>query len=214
MKRIYLIGAALLLALGTPAMAQHVGPYVGGYAGGNMIIPASGNDDKGTFNLTLKPAVQFGGVLGWDLPPDNPVGEGRVELEYTRRGNTLDKVGFKSGEVKADGTISMDSLLLNCFYVYHDKTILAPYFGVGLGVARITADNLRVPGAPLGSGKSTVFAYQLGLGVDVALNEKVTLDLGYRFLGTSSPEFVEAGGTKFKTELFNQSVLLGVRLGF
>lgn len=216
MKRIYqiIITACLPLVLCGPVMAQHTGPYVGAFLGGNYLMTAKGSDNLGSFNLTFDPGLQGSAVVGWDFGSGNPIGEGRVELEYTRRSNPLNEVKFVEGSFKAGGDMVVDSLLLNCWGVFHNRSPWAPYAGLGAGAARMEASGLKVIGQPMASGTSTVFAYQLGAGIDYALTNYLNLDLGYRFFNSTQPRFTEANGNKFKMEYFNHSAVLGLRVGF
>jgi opacity protein-like surface antigen len=203
-----------LLFCGQVRGAQHSGPYVGAFLGGNMLTGAKSTDDQGSFNLMFNPALQGSVVLGWDLEQKNPLGEGRVELEYSRRSNPLDKAEFVEGKFKGSGDLTVDSLLLNCIGVYRSESRLSPYGGVGIGAARIDASGLKVTGQPLTSGTATVFAYQLQTGVDHALTKSLSLDLGYRFFSSTRPRFTEASGHKFETDYFSHSIVLGLRYGF
>lgn len=195
-------------------MAQHSGPYLGAFLGGNALASSKGSDDLGEFRITFKPALQGSAVLGWDFESGNPAGEGRVELEYSRRSNSLDKLSFVEGRFEGSGTLTADSLLVNSFAVFHDNSRWAPYVGVGLGAARIVASDLTVAGRPLGSGSVTVFAYQAGSGIDVALTNRLNLDLGYRFFGTARPAFTETGGRTFRMDYFSHCAVIGLRAGF
>lgn len=216
MNRAYrmIITICLPLLLCGEVQAMHAGPYVGAFIGGNALMIAQGSDAKGDFGLSFKPAILGSAVLGWDLEPGNPVGEGRVELEYTRRSNPLDQVKFVEGSFKGGGRVASDALLLNCIGVSRDSSRLSPYFGVGVGAARIKVADLTVSGVPLGTGSDTVFAYQILTGFDVALSDHLSFDLGYRFFGSASPRFTESNGLKSRMEYLNHTVLLGLRVGF
>lgn len=216
MKRIYpvILGLCLPLLLCNPVCAQHSGPYVGGAVGGNALMKAQSSDDQGDFVFTFKPALQGSAVIGWDFEPGNPAGEGRVELEYTRRSNQLDQVKFVEGSFQGEGNVTADSLLLNFFGVLYDNSRFSPYAGVGIGAARIEASGLKVSGQPLGSGSAVVLAYQLGAGIDVSLTDYLNLDLGYRLFSCTKPNFTEATGRKFEMDYISHGALLGLRLGF
>ncbi|HIJ87020.1 MAG TPA: porin family protein [Desulfuromonadales bacterium] len=196
------------------ALAEHAGPYIGAFVGGNALMDAKNTDKLGQFSFSFKPNMAGSAVFGWEFAPGNPVGQGRIELEYTRRSNQLDTVKFVEGRFTGDGDVKADSLLINFFGVYPDKKKWAPYFGVGFGVARIDASNLLVTGQPLATGSDTVMAYQLGVGVDYSLMKYLTLDLGYRFFATVRPQFVESNGQKFKMDYMNHTVIFGLRAGF
>jgi opacity protein-like surface antigen len=84
-------------------------------------------------------------------------------------------------------------------------TLVEPYVLVGIGAANVTleSDDLDV------DEDDTVFAYQAGAGLGFALTETITLFTGYRFFGTTDPEFegVEA-------EYHSHNVEAGVRVEF
>ena len=216
MKRIYpiLIALCLPFMLCGPVKAQHSGPYVGAFFGGDILMPAKSTDNLGSFGLKFDPGMLGSAVAGWDFAPGNPVGEGRIELEYTRRSNPLNQVKFVEGSFKGAGNVTADSLLVNFFGVFHNKTPWSPYAGVGFGAARMEASDLKVTGYPLASGSSVVFAYQLGTGVDFALTDRLSLDLGYRFFGSTKPKFTEANGRKFEMDYYSHNAILGLRYGF
>jgi len=194
--------------------AQHSGPYVGAFIGGNALVNAKVSDNQGDFAFTFDKALQGSTVLGWDFEPGNPVGEGRIELEYTRRSNPLDQVKLVNGNFKGGGSVTSDSLLLNCFGVYHDNGRFSPYVGVGIGAARFEASDLQEAGFPMGRGSAVAFAYQVGAGVDVALTDHLNLDLGYRFFSSTRPTFTEVDGRKFDMDYSSHSAVLGLRVGF
>jgi opacity protein-like surface antigen len=209
-----IIALCLPLLFCGPAMAQHSGPYVGAFVGGNELMAAKASDNKDSFSLKFDPGYLGSAVAGWDFAPGNPVGEGRVELEYTRRSNPLDKVKFVEGEFKGDGKVTADSLLVNFFAVYRNKSRWSPYLGVGIGVARMEAADLKEAGFPLSNSSANVFAYQAGTGVDFALTKRLSLDLGYRFFGSTKPKFTDVNGHKFGMEYFSHNAILGLRIGF
>ena len=209
-----ILALCLPLLLCGQVQAQHTGPYVGAFLGGSVLTSAKSSDNLGDFGLSFKPALQESAVLGWDFEPGNPLGEGRMELEYTRRSNTLDKAKYTDGSVPGGGNVTADSLLVNFFAVVHDGGRWSPYVGVGVGAARLQASDLTVTGQPLGSGSDVTIAYQLGAGIDVMLTERLNLDIGYRFFNTSSPAFTEANAQKFKIGYATHSAVLGLRVGF
>ncbi len=209
-----MIALCLSLLFCGPALAQHTGPYFGASLGGNILTDAKASEDLESFNLKYEPALQGSVVLGWDLKPNNILGEGRVELEYARRSNPLDQVDFAEGKAEGGGDLTVDSLLFNFIGVVRDNSNWSPYAVIGLGAALIDASGLKVSGQPLSNDKATVFAYQLGAGVDYALTESLALDLGYRFFSTTKPEFTEPNGHRFVTDYRSHSVMLGLRVGF
>ena len=210
----------MILALSVPlllcstARAEHSGPYIGAFFGGNELLTAKNSDSAGNSGLVFKPSMLGSAVAGWDFEPGNVVGEGRIELEYAHRSNPLDKVKFSEWNAPAGGHVTADSLLINFIGIARDNSRWSPYLGVGVGAARINVDNLTVSGQPMGNGTDVVFAYQALTGMDVAVSDHLSLDLGYRFFGTTGATFTESAGLKSKMEYLNHSVVLGLRVGF
>lgn len=209
-----LLFCLLVFGLVSTAWAQHSGPYLGVFVGGQLLSPAESEDNLGTFNLEYRPAPSGSIALGWELEPGSNIGEGRVELEYSRRSNRLDQAEFSEGKVTAAGDLTADSLLVNSFGVYRSESHLTPYFGAGIGVARITAADLTVTGQPLSDDDALVLAYQAGAGFELELTPSLTLDLGYRFFSSAKAKFTKADGDEFKTEYRSHSAMIGLRLGF
>jgi len=209
-----LIFLFFFLMLASPLWAQNYGPYCGIFVGGQFLAPAKAEDSFGTFNLEYQPAPSGSLVFGWELEPENIAGEGRVELEYTHRSNAFDQAEYLDGKVSGKGDLSADSLLVNTFTVYRTENPLTPYFGAGIGVARVAASDLTVTGQPLSDDDAVVFAYQLGAGVDVALTQSLMLDFGYRFFNTLKVKLKEANGDEFETSYMSHSVMVGLRMAF
>ena len=90
--------------------------------------------------------------------------------------------------------------MVNGFYDVENKTPFTPYIGGGIGFANVDLD----------SEDDRVFAYQLGIGVGYAIDEVITLDLGYRYFATSDPEFL--GG--IKAEYSSHNLLVGIRVTY
>ena len=209
-----LLLSTLFFALTSPVWALNPGPYLGVLVGGQLLSPAESEDSLGTFNLEYRPAPSASVVLGWELEPGSNIGEGRVELEYSRRSNRLDEAEFCEGKVKGDGDLTVDSLLVNTFGVYRSASRLTPYLGAGIGVARITAADLTVTGQPLIDDDVLVLAYQFGAGFEIELTRFLALDLGYRLFSSAQAKLTEANGDEIKTEYRSHSAMVGLRLGF
>lgn len=216
MNRTYLglLLFVFFLVLPPSVWAQHTGPYLGVSVGGQFLSVAKNEDSQGSFNLEYLPAPSASVILGWDLETGSPLGEGRVELEYTRRSNSLDQAEFTEGKVKGAGDLTADSLLTNSFTVFKNDSICTPYVGIGLGVARISAENLTVTGVPLVNDDTLIFAYQFGAGIDIELTRSLTLDLGYRFFSGTKAKFKKTNGDEIETQYLSHSAMLGLRYGF
>lgn len=203
---------AVLLAHPGTVCAERL--FVGLNFGMTQVVDAAARDDQGRFTLVFAPAAMGGVVVGWQLPPESELGDGRLELEYSRRSNPLDKVALADGTFGATGELTVESLLLNTFGVQRDGSNWTPYLGLGLGAARISAEQLQVTGQPLSNDSAIVLAYQLGGGFDLAVSESLSLDLGYRFFSTLRPRLREADGRVMRSDYLSHTALLGLRLLF
>ena len=127
----------------------------------------------------------------------------------------------------------IQTLFANTYLDIKNATQFTPYVGFGLGMGFInTKSKVTIPGADFSAntGSKTVsnFAWNVGAGVGIALNQNWTVDAGYRFVGLGSvnskskntemlPEIpgllVHGFNTKTKN-LYQHQVALGLRYTF
>lgn len=160
------------------------------------------------------------GALGYQFQ------DARAELELSYNRNQvsgLDAEGF-ANIAEADGRFDIWSLSANGYYDIPTGSALRPYIGGGVGIARLTADDVEVGIAALGnaaldgSGVSAIFQASAGLAYDVSPSANVFV--GYRFQGVPGQNFTvqdiqNAGDVDFdaKTILIH-SLQLGGRFRF
>lgn len=159
--------------------------------------------DSATGTLASKNATEnaFGGAfaIGYDFSKrlDVPV---RVELEYAAT-SRMDKTansswfeeGYGEGWEDYKTKIDVQSLFLNAYYDFKNSTAFTPYIGAGVGLAFVGTkmnvngyeDSIDVSNDSwdytVGKKTRTNFAWNVGLGCSYALNETVSIDLGYRY---------------------------------
>lgn len=127
----------------------------------------------------------------------------RTELEFSYRNNDIDQIdrnagfsGFAPSEISGDS--KSYAVLLNALYDFDLGNAFTPYIGGGFGIASINhsiagASATGAPGTPnlsiaYGNSNDVAVAYQGIAGLAVALAEDLTLDLSYRYFGTSKSE--------------------------
>ena len=120
----------------------------------------------------------------------------RAELELGYQEHDFDKAklvvpGYGQGESDISGDAAIYSLLVNGYADFKNTTIFTPFVTVGLGVAQVDVSDIGVPGygTVLRADDDIVFAYQVGAGVGIEVHPRATIDLKYRYFGTSDPEF-------------------------
>lgn len=173
------------------------GPYMSGFIGVNgsedQDVSSTDYITNGTYSdrIEFDPGSNIGLTGGYDF--------GVVRLEG--------ELSYKNAEIKsitnqipserfhnASGDIGVTATMFNAFMNIYNSSPVTPYFGGGIGLATIILSDTRgtriVNGTSnreliYGSGNDTVFAYQVGGGVDIALNRHFSLDVGYRYFITN-----------------------------
>ena len=172
-------------------------PYVSVFAGASF--PNDVNTTRyGTVDLSqgLSTGYLIGAAVGVDW--GNVV---RTEIEVSHNhwnGDALSTGGVPNTGFSSD--VSATYLLGNVWLDWKNDSAFTPYIGGGLGVAFVNFDQ-TISGNHGYAGNDTVLAYQLGAGVNFALSQQLSLDVGYRYKGTAnfdihdgdgSPDFVNA----------------------
>ena len=191
--------------------------YVQGSAGLSWLNDADNQGDLLNIESSYDNGYALAGALGVRVS-DNIRVEGEIgyrkndgdSLEITNDGG----FGLTGLSADADGDFSAVTGLVNAYYdVTQISDTLMPYVMGGLGFARIDAD-ISTLGTQIVDDSDTVLAYQIGAGVGFAASDKITLDLGYRYLGTQDPELRDEAGDAFDSEYSNHTLRLGVRYAF
>ena len=233
MKRSLIAFAAFLtLALPavSPAAPMRPGPYVSGFLG--VSVPQNtdvtftefGGD---TFNdrVEFDPSINIGGTGGFDF------GFVRLEGELSyKRGefSSINTANLTTGTTtrltNLDGGLGALAMMFNCFIDLHNNTPVTPYFGGGAGFAALHIEDTfgTVATGPLAGARTqvyfddddAVFAYQAGAGLEIALNRRLSLDLGYRYLATAQANFNNNFNTETTLKFKSHNAAVGIRVKF
>jgi opacity protein-like surface antigen len=222
-----LLVIAALVALAMPAICNATpprpGPYVSGFAG--VSVPQDtdattteyfNNDAVFNERVGFDPGVYAGGTAGFDF------GFLRLEGEISYRDSEINSVtdqssGFRYSGV--DGNLGALAVMANAFFDMHNATPITPYWGGGIGFAAMhVSDTHAFDGQSVQhlypEDDDTVFAYQVGAGLEIALNPMVSLDVGYRYFGTSKPTFESGSLSTTNLKMESHNALVGVRVKF
>ena len=104
-----------------------------------------------------------------------------------------------------DGMWSVSSMF-NLWWDIQNDSDITPYFGGGFGVAHAHTSS---PGPVDNSGYG--ICYQAGGGVDIKLDRKLSLDVGYRYFGLSDTSSNHGVGS---VDLSGSSITTGLRIRF
>ena len=227
-KTLLLAGVACLFA--SQAQAFNINPYVSAKLKYSMMDNSYKFDetyrsiDGEVYNSAETVSVDdnvFGGNVALGLKAPLNYGALRTEIEYTRNGDAKKSHTDEWGD-KYETKLESQAFLFNAYYDFDTHTAFTPYFGGGLGFARIKGSlNWDEYPEDSGSEKHTNFAWQLGAGVAYNINEHVALDLGYRYMNygdfdKSSLDKDEWGTEEDKVKIESEAheIMLGLRYTF
>jgi opacity protein-like surface antigen len=197
LKKVALL-VGICACLSTPAMSAD-GPYFGLSAGVTSTVDSDLTEPGFSAEASFDTGLAVSGALGYKT------GMGRIEAEIGYKSadaNNISAYGYS--QALSDGEkFNILSLMANGYIDIDASPAVKPYLMGGIGMANITMED------NWGDEDDNVFAYQVGLGIGFALNNKMTLDLGYRYMGTSDPDF-----NGVKATYASHNVLAGLRFAF
>jgi opacity protein-like surface antigen len=210
-----------LVTLITPSICSATpprpGPYVGGFAG--ITIPydsvtsseVSGINDR----IEFDPSVNIGATGGFDfgfLRTEGELSYKQAEMSAVTIRNTIPSQRVSD----VDGRIGVLAMMGNVFLDLRNPGPITPYFGGGVGFAALhQSKTYSSAGRLYRDDDDAVFAYQVGGGLELAINRMISLDLGYRYFRTSEATFNQ-GDPVFENRLRFEShnFAAGVRIKF
>lgn len=184
-------------------------------------------------------AVVGGGAsLGYDFSKRLSIPL-RLELDYTILADAKDTtrntgtfnimyngtpMSFQS-ELEVQTKIRLQTMMLNAWVDIPTGTKLTPYFGGGIGTAFIRHKSTAIeePGTPAAevvtaSKSFNNFAWSVGGGVAYAINDRWTMDLGYRYTdaGSHKMNYSGEGGNLYTrlNKIKSHNIMLGLRRTF
>ena len=219
MKKTMLLtaGCALTVLSAMPALAAEkaTGPYMSGHLGVAMPRDSTITDSTAP-GVSLE--VDYDTGLALDLALGYKFGPTRLEGEIAYQKNdfndlTVVGVGsLKGAGIPFSADTKVTSFLLNGYYDFTNDSAFTTYITAGLGLAKVKA-SFAWPDFGLGSlnwsDSDTVFAYQIGAGVEYAINQTVSLDARYRYFATSDPSF-----ETMDAEFSSHNLMLGAKVKF
>lgn len=190
----YLIAIATLAIFSIPALStaadNRPGPYFSAFLGTSFArdTTVTSFDGISSFSdeVTFDPGIYVGGTGGYDF------GFLRLEGELSYRNANIDKVTASNGERfrNLDGDLGAFATMFNVFFDLHNPSRVTPYLGGGIGFATLHLSdthgysNINGYTHLYDDSSDTVFASQVGAGLDIAINSRFSLDIGYRYFIT------------------------------
>ena len=225
---------AALVVLAIPALCAAIparpGPYVSGFLGVSLprdtdvtSSDLSNNNlpNNVPFNdrVEFDPGLSIGGTGGYDFGFLRL--EGELSYKYAEIAAITDDTGYRFRNV--NGNLGALAMMFNAFFDLHNDSPVTPYCGGGIGFATLYLSNTfgidtrdgvtnRVLLYPRDD--TTVFAYQAGAGLEIAIHRKLSMDLGYRYFGTAKGTFDKDTTRNVDLKFESHNATLGVRVKF
>lgn len=220
---------SVLVTLIFPAVCAATPPKPGGYMSG--FIGANAPRDTtvttdvfspSTFTVTdrveFDPGINIGMTGGYDF------GFFRMEGELSYKHGEINEITEQGSNIRfrnVDGDIGVLAMLFNGFLDLHNDSPITPYFGGGIGFATLYLSDTYGTNTTSGTREllylddvDSVFAYQVGGGLEIALNSMLSLDLSYRYFGTSEAKFDDNSDQSTELEFESHNAAFGFRLKF
>jgi len=230
MTRRFITTILAIILVSLPAVgigaANRPGPYVTGFLGVSVISDSNVTSNDFVTNRSFSDRVEFdpgvnvGGTGGYDF------GFFRVEGELSYKSADIKTItdradGYRFRSV--DGSLGAFAMLGNVFLDIHNDSRVTPYLGGGIGFAALHISDttgIDTRGATTtrtllyGSGDDTVFAGQVGAGVDIAFTNRYSLDVGYRYFITDTANFDSDLATASSMRFESHNVSVGFKFKF
>lgn len=215
-------------------------PMAGDFSGAYVAARIAGAFSPDTnFNLTVVPTnivndydrLGFGGALavgyefGWgsNVSLRGELEGGLISTEIDS--HTLVAIATTLDGPAAFGTTEIVYGMVNAAVDYDFGNGFKPFVSGGIGLAEVNFKNhgvaLAAPVGPLGPGNVTAMndrdsglAWQIGAGIGYEVDEKVTLEAGYRYFQVNDISLAAVDGTVTNVPIKQHQVMLGVRYGF
>jgi opacity protein-like surface antigen len=204
----YFFGLIGCFLLAFPTLSLAASNWYGSINAGVAIMPDSDIDvnivGEGSYsgNLEYDTGFIIGGAIGYKID------QFRIEGAVGYQNNDIDKISAYGESESLDGDISTLAFLLNGYLDFPTEGPLTPYITAGVGYANVEAD---IEGD---SDDDNIFIYQLGVGCGYALNETVTFDLRYSYMGGQDYEYSAAGEGSLEAEVASHNIIAGLRMAF
>ena len=218
LKTILLVSA---FAISTPALADE-GYYASAHVGGTFLQDGDNMGELLAIESEYDMGFNVGGTIGYKFHPALSI-EGELNYRYNSA-DSLTVTNFPTdpslngASVGAGGHVSALSAMLNAKSSLsalqgRDDADGGLYVLGGIGFAQVNAD-IESSGIQIVDDSDVVFAYQAGIGYELPFRDDMSVDIGYRYFGTSDVSLDDAGGDSFDAEYQSHTIIVGVMKRF
>lgn len=206
MKTSY-VKTILIIASLTSSTVLAQGWYVS--AGAGMYNPQDADTLGGLVDVDYDGGTVVGLAVGHSFASGL-----RLEEEISYRKADVDTFGAAGMSTSAGGDINTLSLMTNFWYDVGGDDWLTPYWGGGIGLVRVAADDVRLGEVAIVDDSDVVAAIQIGVGLAVSLTPSLSLTIDYRMMETTDPTLINEAGTDPDIEYGSHDISVGLRYAF
>ena len=215
----YLAAASLFatsfITANAMAAAQDNPWYAG--ASGDITFPRD-TTVSGTTSGNIKYKFSSGGNIEFGYAPqmlNNSVGDVRFEAEGGYHAFGLKEITANGvTNSRPNGDLKVMTLMGNAYYDLHTGTSFTPYVGAGIGDANIHLDKNNGFGMTKSSDNRLGYQFMTGVSYTPQCLPKTDWTLGYRFLGTTSPQFTTSTGNVKLDAIHASNIEVGFKYHF
>lgn len=195
------------------------------YSNGYYIKPGVGHNDISEVDYSTSSTVINFDAVGflkedhfWSIALGIKKDYIRFEIETSTSKNDIDGVEAVIGEsvIQEDfsGTLGFNNIIFNAYYDLALTDVVSLYAGLGIGGAELIVDGKDQYGFDFND-SNIGLSYQISTGVQVVINDWLTIDLGYKlfFLENVNLErYVEdikySYETDYVADIYNGSIII------
>lgn len=154
-----------------------------------------------TYQDEINSSSKVKGKTGWTV--DAAVGR-QIDSHFRAEGQLI----YSDDKAKVgDGRVKVLAGLANAYYDFDTGTKLRPFVGAGVGLGQV-----KLTGGAVHD-DDTGFAYQLQTGVAYPINDRLSAQVGYRYLGVNDVK-IGSGAQGVRGDYHDQAVTMGVTYKF
>ena len=206
----YLLAAAAIAAIASPAVAQDTGGYAGIEAG--VLFPQDSKIDVRSGGVTVQNVLKLDYNTGYDIDVVGGYDFGmfRLEGEIAHKRAGLDTLHdlVTPDEFDVDGHVRVWSAMINGLADF-DVGGAGLYVGAGLGRGWV-----KFNGDDVGGDSDSAWAYQLVAGGYVPVSHNIDVGLKYRYFATQRLAFGIDPGESLRTHFRSHSLLASLIFNF
>lgn len=208
------------------AATARPGPYMAAFVGASVPRDATVTTDDFFADTTFTDRVEFDPGINAGIVGGYDFGYLRLDGELSYKHGSMAEIIDKSDNYhfrNVDGDVASLSLMFNGYLDLHNNSPITPYLSGGIGFATIylsdtfgtdtrgsSADEVQL----YEEDYDTVFAWQAGGGVEIALNRMLSLDLGYRYFRTAKARFDSSWDQSSRLRFESHNASAGLRFKF